>query len=121
MSDENSKLSSDISPKKPFKLYLLFIVDVSGSMVGKNIQQVKLSVLHIVETLFDDDCFGIILFSSRVIRRTTGLIKVGPNRANLNAKINHICAAGVTNFYGGLQDGIDMIRDFVESSDTVCI
>ena len=121
VSDESGELSSNISPKKPFKLCLLFIVDVSGSMRGEKIQQAKLSLLHIVETLSDDDCIGIILFSSGVTRKTRGLIKVGPNRENINLIINGIHATGATNFDGALQDGIDMMKDFVESSDTECV
>ena len=117
----SSELYSNISPRKPFKLCLLFIVDVSGSMRGEKIQQAKLSFLHIVETLSDDDCIGIILFSSRVMRKTIGLIKVGPNREKLNSVINSIQATGLTNFDGALQDGIDMMKGFVESSDTECV
>ena len=49
--DESSKPANDISPKKPFKLCLLFIVDVSGSMFGEKIQQAIMSLLHIVEKI----------------------------------------------------------------------
>ena len=119
--DESSEPASDIAPKKPFKLCLLFIVDVSGSMIGEKIQQAKLSLLHIVEKLTDDDCIGIILFSTIVMRKTTGLIKVGPNRAELNSIINSIRTTGLTNFDGALQDGIDMMKDFAESSDAECV
>ena len=121
VSDESSELASNISPRKPFKLCLLFIVDVSGSMRGEKIEQAKLSLLHIVEKLSDDDCIGIILFSTRVTRKTTGLIKVGPSRKEINSIINSIYAAGATNFDGALQDGIDMMKDFVESSNTECV
>ena len=119
--DESSEPASDIAPRKPFKLCLLFIVDVSGSMSGEKIHQAKLSLLHIVEKLSDDDCIGIILFSTEVMRKTTGLIKVGPNRAELNSIINSTRATGLTNFDGALQDGIDMMKDFVESSNTECV
>ena len=121
VSNDSSKPTSDISPKKPFKLCLLFIVDVSGSMSGEKIQQVKLSLLHIVETLSDDDCIGIILFSNRIMRKTKGLIKVGPNREELNSTINRIYASGGTNFNKGLQDGIAMMRQFVKSSEIDCV
>ena len=119
--DESSKPASDIAPKKPFKLCLLFIVDVSGSMRGEKILQAIMSLLHIVEKLSDDDCIGIILFSSTVMRKTTGLIKVGPNREELISIINSIYAGGGTNFDGALQDGIDMMEDFVNSSDIDCV
>ena len=120
-SNDSSKPTSDISPKKPFKLCLLFIVDVSGSMRGEKIRQAKLSLLHIVETLSDDDCIGIILFSTEVIRETTGLIKVGPNREKLNSIINSIRANGYTNFDGALQDGIAMMKEFIRSSEIDCV
>ena len=120
--DENSEPASNIAPKKPFKLCLLFIVDVSGSMSGEKIAQAKQSLLHIVEKLSDDDCIGIILFSYEVTRKTTGLIKVGSNRENLNKIIKNIHAGGLTNFDGALQDGIDMMTNFVLSnSDTDCV
>ena len=117
---ENSEASINTSPKKPFKLCLLFIVDVSGSMSGEKINQAKLSLLHIIEKLSDDDCIGIILFSSRVTR-SIGLIKVGPNRKILNRIVNKIKAAGGTNFNGALKDGVNMMTDFVNNSDTDCV
>ena len=119
--DESSEPANKITPKKPFKLCLLFIVDVSGSMIGEKIQQAEISLLHIVEKLSDDDCIGIILFSTEVMRKTTGLIKVGPNREELISIINSIRATGYTNFDGALQDGIDMMEDFINSSDIDCV
>jgi len=121
MMSEKDKPANNVSPKKPFKLCLLFIVDVSGSMSGNKIRQAKLSLLSIVEKLSDDDCIGIILFSSRVTRKTTGLVKVGANRKKLNAIINSIKATGLTNFNRALQDGIDMMIDFVKRSNVDCV
>ena len=117
----SEKPARHISPKKPFKLCLLFIVDVSGSMRGNKIDQTKSSLIHIIEKLSDDDCIGIILFSSRVTRKTLGLIKVGPNRENLNAIINNISASGSPNFSGALEDGVNMMTNFTNSSDTDCV
>ena len=116
-----SEGSTDVSPRKPFKLCLIFIVDVSGSMYGEKITQAKQSLLHIVDKLSDDDCIGIILFSSRVTRKTTSLIKVGPNRKELNNIIKKISAGGSTNFDGALTDGVDMMKDFVSNTDTDCV
>ena len=113
----SEKPARHISPKKPFKLCLLFIVDVSGY----KIDQIKSSLIHIIEKLSDDDCIGIILFSSRVTRKTLGLIKVGPNRENLNAIINNISASGSPNFSGALEDGINMMTNFTNNSDTDCV
>ena len=121
MVSENSEASTSISPKKPFKLCLLFVVDVSGSMSGEKINQAKLSLLHIVEKLSDDDCIGIILFSSTVTRRTIGLIKVGPNREELNTIINSIIARGGTNFDAALEVGVNVMTDFVNNADTDCV
>ena len=121
MVSEKGKPTNNVSPKKPFKLCLLFIVDVSGSMNGDKIIQAKLSLLSIVEKLSDDDCIGIILFSFKVTRKTTGLVKVGANRKKLNAIINSIIATGSTNFDGALQDGIDMMTDFVKNSNADCV
>ena len=118
---ENSEASTSVSPKKPFKLCLLFIVDVSGSMSGEKINQAKLSLLHIIEKLSDDDCIGIILFSSFVTRKTNGLVKVGPNRKELNMIINSIIATGGTNFDAALEGGINVMTNFVSNSDTDCV
>ena len=118
---ENSEVSTNAAPTKPFKLCLLFIVDVSGSMGGEKISQAKLSLLHIIEKLSDDDCIGIILFATTVTRKTKRLIKVGRNRKKLNTIVNNIVASGGTNFDGALGDGIDMMTDFVSNSDTDCV
>ena len=90
-------------------------------MGGEKIVQAKQSLLHIVEKLSDDDCIGIILFSSSVTRKTTGLIKVGNNREKLNKIIKNIYASGLTNFDGALQDGIKMMTNFVNNSATDCV
>ena len=116
-----SKTSTDVSPRKPFKLCLLFIVDVSGSMYGEKITQAKKSLLHIIDKLSDDDCIGIILFSGTVARKTASLIKVGPNRKELNRIISKISARGSTNFDGALTDGVAMMNDFVSNNDTDCV
>ena len=114
---ENRVTAFNIAPKKPIKLCILFTVDVSGSMSGEKISQIKTSLLRIVEKLSDDDYVGIILFCSKVTRRTTSLIKVGDNREILNTIINNMKTSGFTNIYGALQDSINMITDFVTKSD----
>ena len=117
--NNNRELSTP--PKKPFKLCILFVVDVSGSMSGEKINQAKKSLLHIIEKLTDDDCIGIILFSSDVQQKTTGLVRVGDERDKLNEIVNNIRARGLTNFDGALQDGMDVMEKFVNKSDTDCV
>jgi len=118
---ENGEPAGIVSPKKPFKLCLLFIVDISGSMKGDKINQTKLSLLSIVEKLSDDDCIGIILFSRNVTRKTIGLVKVGASREKLNTIINNIRATGSTNFDRALQEGINMMIDFSNSFNVDCV
>jgi len=117
----NNNRGLSVSPKKPFKLCILFIVDVSGSMSGEKINQAKKSLLHIIEKLSDDDCIGIILFSSDVQQKTMGLVRVGDDRNKLNEIVNDIRALGLTNFDGALQDGMDVMEKFVSESDTECV
>ena len=118
---KNRLTASNVAPKKPIKLCILFAIDVSGSMGGEKINQTKISLLRIVEKLSDDDCIGIILFCSKVTRKTTSLIKVGGNREMLYAIINNIKTSGFTNIYGALQDGVNMMTDFVNKSNASCV
>ena len=115
--DGNNNRGLTAPPKKPFKLCILFVVDVSGSMSGDKINQAKKSLLHIIGKLSDDDCIGIILFSSGVERKTIGLVRVGDERRKLNEIVNDITAGGLTNFDGALQDGMDVMEKFVKESD----
>ena len=117
--NNNRRLSTP--PKEPFKLCILFVVDVSGSMSGDKINQAKKSLLHIIEKLSDKDRIGIILFSTEVQKETNGLVKVGRKRDKLNEIVNNIRARGLTNFDGALQDGMDVMEKFVNKSDTDCV
>lgn len=54
---------------KPLRKHVVFILDISGSMWGKKMEQLKVSQKQILDDLSADDFFNIITFSSDVFVR----------------------------------------------------
>ncbi len=51
---------------KPLKKYAIFVLDVSGSMDGRKIEQLRDAMTSILDDLKDGDFFTLITFSSDV-------------------------------------------------------
>ena len=49
------------------KLAVSFVLDASGSMNGRPIEQVKLSVERLIDLLADDDSAGVVAFADNVV------------------------------------------------------
>ncbi|XP_016120692.1 inter-alpha-trypsin inhibitor heavy chain H3-like isoform X1 [Sinocyclocheilus grahami] len=88
-----------------------FIIDRSGSMSGRKIEQTRLALLRILSDLDEDDHFGLITFDSEVNLWKRELLKA--TEANLrNAKsfVNEITDRGATDINAAVLAGVDMIN-----------
>ncbi|XP_053152800.1 inter-alpha-trypsin inhibitor heavy chain H3-like [Hemicordylus capensis] len=90
---------------------IVFVIDVSGSMSGRKIEQTKEALLKIVEDLKEDDHFNLILFESDVTPWKDGLIKATPeNVTEAKEFIRTITSMGGTSLNGGLLKGIEILN-----------
>ncbi|XP_021265243.1 inter-alpha-trypsin inhibitor heavy chain H3-like isoform X2 [Numida meleagris] len=96
-------------PKLPKNV--IFIIDVSGSMSGREIEQTREALLKILDDIKEDDHFNFILFGSNVHSWKETLIKATPENLDEARKfVRSIDTEGLTNLYGGIMKGIDMLN-----------
>ncbi|KFP16383.1 Inter-alpha-trypsin inhibitor heavy chain H3, partial [Egretta garzetta] len=96
-------------PKLPKNV--IFIIDISGSMSGREIQQTREALLKILDDIKEDDFFNFILFGSEVHTWKETLIKATPKNLDEARKfVRGIDTEGMTNLHGGIMRGIDMLN-----------
>ncbi|NWI32062.1 ITIH3 inhibitor, partial [Sula dactylatra] len=96
-------------PKLPKNV--IFVIDISGSMAGREIQQTREALLKILDDIKEDDFFNFILFGSEVNTWKETLIKATPENLDEARKfVRGIDTEGMTNLYGGIMRGINMLN-----------
>ncbi|NXF80036.1 ITIH3 inhibitor, partial [Sclerurus mexicanus] len=96
-------------PKLPKNV--IFVMDTSGSMYGKAIEQTKQALLKILDDIKEDDFFNFVLFNTDVSTWKETLVKATPeNLGEARTFIRNIGVAGMTNLHGGLMKGIDILN-----------
>ncbi|KAM7096029.1 inter-alpha-trypsin inhibitor heavy chain H3-like [Ciconia maguari] len=96
-------------PKLPKNV--IFVIDISGSMSGREIEQTREALLKILDDIKEDDFFNFILFGSEVHTWKETLIKATPENLDEARKfVRGIDTQGMTNLHGGIMRGIDMLN-----------
>ncbi|KFP89411.1 Inter-alpha-trypsin inhibitor heavy chain H3, partial [Apaloderma vittatum] len=96
-------------PKLPKNV--IFVIDISGSMAGREIQQTREALLKILDDIKEVDFFNFILFGSAVHTWKETLIKATPENLDEARKfVRGIYTEGMTNLHGGLMRGINMLN-----------
>ncbi|XP_059678979.1 inter-alpha-trypsin inhibitor heavy chain H3 isoform X1 [Gavia stellata] len=96
-------------PKLPKNV--IFVIDISGSMSGREIEQTREALLKILDDIREDDFFNFILFGSEVHTWKETLIKATPENLDEARKfVRGIDTEGMTNLHGGIMRGIDMLN-----------
>ena len=88
---------------------IIFVLDVSGSMAGKKIEQSKEAIKNVLSNLNDFDCFNIIAYENRVNTYESQLIEY--NKENYDDAISYVenlTAGGGTNINDALQSALTM-------------
>jgi Ca-activated chloride channel family protein len=88
---------------------MVIVLDRSGSMKGRKINDARQAVLHLLSSLTARDRFALVTYSDRV-QQISGLKHVTADHAKqLKTLVNGIIAGGGTNLSDGLRTGIDVI------------
>ncbi len=118
--DENDEgyflllVSPDIkrSGDKPLPKTVLFVVDRSGSMSGKKIEQAKGALNFVLDNLNEGDLFNIIAYDSRVESFQPELQRYDDRtRGEAKGYVEGIYAGGSTNIDGALQVAMAQLQD----------
>lgn len=88
---------------------MVIILDRSGSMKGRKIDDARRAVLNLLSNLSAKDRFALVTYSDGV-HIATGLVNVtDENRRRMESAVNGVRAGGGTNLGAGLQAGIDLL------------
>ena len=99
----------DLDKGKVNHVDMVIVIDRSGSMQGKKIQDARQAALNLLSSLSAGDRFGVVTYSDGVQRRSNLVRVTTANRERLESIIRSIRAGGATNLGAGLQEGIDVL------------
>uniref|UniRef100_A0A8D2DE54 Inter-alpha-trypsin inhibitor heavy chain H3 n=1 Tax=Sciurus vulgaris TaxID=55149 RepID=A0A8D2DE54_SCIVU len=90
---------------------VVFVIDVSGSMAGRKIQQTRDALLKILDDVKENDYLNFILFSGDVTTWKDRLVQATPeNLQEARAFVKNIHDKGMTDLNDGLLRGISMLN-----------
>ena len=96
--------------EKKVRADLVCVIDISGSMEGDKIYQVKESLKILVDMMDEKDRIALILFNSSA-KLLNGLeYLTSENKTKIKKKIEEINADGGTNIASGLQIAVDILK-----------
>jgi Ca-activated chloride channel family protein len=88
---------------------LVIVLDRSGSMQGRKLDNARLAITRLIDRLGPDDRLSLVTYSSSVQTRAGLLPMTAANRERLQAAVMQVTAGGGTNLGGGLGRGIDLM------------
>ena len=89
---------------------IVFVIDVSGSMSGRKIEQTRQALETIINQLRVTDRFTMVIFNSSVSSWNDRLVSVSEYRQQGISYARGLVARGGTNFAGGLASAIDILK-----------
>uniref|UniRef100_A0A8C2QNV0 Inter-alpha-trypsin inhibitor heavy chain H3 n=1 Tax=Cricetulus griseus TaxID=10029 RepID=A0A8C2QNV0_CRIGR len=91
---------------------IVFVIDISGSMAGRKIQQTRDALLKILDDMKQGDYMNFIMFSTDVTTWKDSLVQATPaNLEEARTFVRSIRSGGGTNINDGLLRGIRMLTD----------
>ena len=106
--------SPEVKPldARPLPKTVLFVLDRSGSMAGKKLDQAKNALQFVLNNLRDDDTFNIIAYDDRVEAFKPEVQRYSTaTRAEAEKFVANIREGGSTNIDGALKAALAMISD----------
>ncbi|XP_069822724.1 inter-alpha-trypsin inhibitor heavy chain H3-like isoform X2 [Dendropsophus ebraccatus] len=95
---------------------VVFVIDCSASMKGRKIKQTYEAFMKILSDLPEEDHFGILKFSSNVVKWNSDLMKATPvNIQSAKEFVSNIKAQGGTDINSALLSAIKMLKDAQEA------
>ena len=95
---------------------IIFVIDVSGSMSGNKIAQTREALETIINQLRSTDRFTMVTFESDVHMWNDRLVSASENRQPGITFARGLTAGGGTNFAGGLEAAIDILKRYGDPS-----
>ncbi|XP_051483171.1 inter-alpha-trypsin inhibitor heavy chain H4 isoform X1 [Apus apus] len=90
---------------------VVFVIDGSGSMAGRKIEQTRGALLKILQDLRPEDHFSFITFKSRVMEWKSNLLQATPeNLASAAGFVQTLSASGGTDINGALLTAVSMLE-----------
>ena len=106
--------SPEVKPAdaRPLPKTVIFVIDRSGSMAGKKIEQARKALKSVLNNLRDDDLFNIVAYDDRVESFKPELQRYS-SRAREEAErfVDNIREGGSTNIDSALKTSLAMIQD----------
>ena len=97
---------------KPLPKTVIFVLDRSGSMAGKKIEQARKALKSVLNNLREDDLFNIVVYDDRVESFKPELERYGSRtREEAERYVDNIREGGSTNIDSALKTALGMIRD----------
>ena len=91
---------------------IIFVIDVSGSMLGTKIDQTRVALETIINQLAPGDRFSMVTFQSVVNKWKNTLVSVSEYRQEGIQFARGLAAGGGTNFNGGVITGADILNAY---------
>jgi len=97
---------------KPLPKTVIFVLDRSGSMAGKKIEQARDALKTVLNNLRDEDLFNIVVYDDRVETFKAELERFSSARRNEAERfVDNIREGGSTNIDSALKTALEMIPD----------
>jgi Ca-activated chloride channel family protein len=106
--------SPEVKPAdaRPLPKTVIFVIDRSGSMAGKKIEQARKALKSVLNNLRDEDLFNIVAYDDRVESFKPELQRYSPKlRDQAEQFVDNIREGGSTNISAALKDSLAMIQD----------
>lgn len=87
---------------RPLPKDVVLVLDTSGSMAGRKIEQARSALRFVLDNLHDSDRFGIVAFDS-VVRTFADQLMPASERASAREFVDRLQAQGGTNIAGALE------------------
>ncbi|KAM9859341.1 inter-alpha-trypsin inhibitor heavy chain H3-like [Aulostomus maculatus] len=90
---------------------VVFVIDQSGSMRGRKMEQTQIALLHILNDLAEEDFFGLLTFDSSIVRWKRELVQA--NQENLESAktfARNIVSRGATDINAAVLEGARMLN-----------
>ncbi len=91
------------------QLSVVFVLDISGSMAGEPLQQVKDSVDKLCGLLQPSDRVGIVVFSSNPVTVADVAPLTAEHRASIRRRLSSLMASGNTGMTAGVVQGLSLL------------
>ena len=97
---------------RPLPKTVIFVIDRSGSMAGKKIEQARKALKSVLNNLRDEDLFNIVVYDDRVESFKPELQRYGSRgREEAERFVDNIREGGSTNIDSALKTALAMIHD----------